>query len=457
MSTTHHSEAHTHSEHEGQKVGYASPAEAMQAPREEFVYVACLHEGTGVNEPDFLAVVDVNPASPTYQQITYKLSMPNVGDELHHYGWQVCSSACHSKVPRAHLVVPGLGSSRVHIVDVATDPRKPRIAKVIEPEDVIKKTGYTAPHTVHCMPGGIITMSMLGDAEGDAPGGFAMLDASTFEVLGRWEQDKGDMAFTYDFWYQPRKNVLISSEWAAPNTFRSGFNLEDVQAGKYGHKLHIWDLERRAKIQTIDLGETGLIPLEIRWLHNPEAEEGIVAATLSSTLWHIHKHNGSWTADQIVAVDSREVAGWPFPVPGLITDQVISMDDRFLYFSDWLHGDLRQYDISDLAHPRLTGQVWCGGVLGPVTHGRNGNQRELSGGPQMLQLSMDGRRLYVTNSLYSTWDNQFYPNLKSWMLKVDCDPNGGMSIDPDFYVDFSPARGHEIHLPTGDCTTEIFA
>ncbi|HZS91653.1 MAG TPA: selenium-binding protein SBP56-related protein [Chloroflexota bacterium] len=444
-------------QHNGHKVGYASPAEAIQAPREEFVYVACLHEGTGLNEPDFLAVVDVNPQSDTYQQITHRLSMPNVGDELHHYGWQVCSSACHSNLERANLIVPGFRSSRIHIVDVASDPRKPRIHKVIEPEEVIKKTGYTAPHTVHCMPGGIVTISMLGDANGDAPGGFAVLDASTFEVLGRWEHDKGDLEFTYDFWYQPRKGFMVSSEWGAPNTFRPGFNLEDVQAGKYGHKIHIWDLEQRALRQSIDLGETGMIPLEVRWLHNPEAEEGYVAAALSSTLWHIHRQNGGWTADQVVAVEGKEVSGWPFPVPGLITDQIISMDDKFLYFSDWLHGDLRQYDISDPAHPRLTGQVWCGGVLGPVMHGSNGNRRELSGGPQMLQLSMDGRRLYVTNSLYSTWDNQFYPNLKSWMLKIDCDPNGGMAIDPNFYVDFSPARGHEIHLPAGDCTTEIFA
>jgi len=444
-------------QHNGHKVGYASPAEAIQAPREEFVYVACLHEGTGLNEPDFLAVVDVNPQSDTYQQITHRLSMPNVGDELHHYGWQVCSSACHSNLERANLIVPGFRSSRIHIVDVASDPRKPRIHKVIEPEEVIKKTGYTAPHTVHCMPGGIVTISMLGDANGDAPGGFAVLDASTFEVLGRWEHDKGDLEFTYDFWYQPRKGFMVSSEWGAPNTFRPGFNLEDVQAGKYGHKIHIWDLEQRALRQSIDLGETGMIPLEVRWLHNPEAEEGYVAAALSSTLWHIHRQNGGWAADQVVAVEGKEVSGWPFPVPGLITDQIISMDDKFLYFSDWLHGDLRQYDISDPAHPRLTGQVWCGGVLGPVMHGSNGNRRELSGGPQMLQLSMDGRRLYVTNSLYSTWDNQFYPNLKSWMLKIDCDPNGGMAIDPNFYVDFSPARGHEIHLPAGDCTTEIFA
>jgi selenium-binding protein 1 len=454
MNVHDHHEGHAH---QGQRVGYASPAEAMQAPREEFVYVACLHEGTGINEPDFLAVVDVHPDSDTYSQIVHRLPMPNVGDELHHYGWQVCSSACHSDLQRANLIVPGLRSSRVHIVDVATDPRKPRINKVIEPEEVIRKTGYTAPHTVHCMPGGIVTISMLGDAEGNTPGGFAVLDASTFELLGRWEHDKGDLQFNYDFWYQPRQNFMLSSEWAAPNTFNAGFKLEDVAAGKYGHSIHVWDLERRTKIQTIDLGENGLVPLEIRWLHNPDAAEGFVAATLSSTLWHVHKQNGSWAADQVVAVESRDLEGFPIPVPGLITDQVISMDDRFLYFSNWLQGDLRQYDISDPAHPKLTGQVLLGGLFEKVTHGRDGKQRELTGGPQMLQLSMDGRRLYVTNSLYSVWDNQFYPNLRSWMLKIDCHPEGGMTVDPDFYVDFSPARGHEIHLPSGDCTTEIFA
>jgi methanethiol oxidase len=63
-----------------------------------------------------------------------------------------------------------------------------------------------------------------------------------------------------------------------------------------------------------------------------------------------------------VAVDPIELEGWPIPVPGLITDQVISMDDRYLYFSNWFHGDLRQYDLSDPAHPRLNGQLWLGGL-----------------------------------------------------------------------------------------------
>ena len=443
---------HDQHEHSGQQVGYASPQEAMAAPKEEFVYVAALHTNTGVDEPDYLGVVDVNPASDRYGQIIHQTPMPGRGDELHHYGWQVCSSACHTDMQRQYMVVPGFRSSRMHIVDVLTDPRRPTITKVIEGDEIKRKTGLSAPHTVHCMPGEIVVVSMLGNADGDAPGGMAVLDAKTFDVLGRWENGAGGVQFMYDFWYQPRHNTLITSEWAAPNTFQGGFNLEDVGAGKYGHSIHFWDLEQKRLTQTIDLGEGGMIPLEVRWLHNPDAQTGFVGAALSSAMFQWYRDGDQWQVRKVIQVEPKDVPNFPVPLPGLITDLVVSMDDRFLYFSNWLHGDLRQYDISDPANPRLTGQVWLGGLLQPVTVGG----RELNGGPQMLQLSMDGRRLYVTNSLYSTWDNQFYPGMKSWMMKLDCDPNGGMSVDERFYVDFGTARGHEIHLPGGDCTTEIF-
>ena len=142
-------------------------------------------------------------------------------------------------------------------------------------------------------------------------------------------------------------------------------------------------------------------------------------------MWRFHR-NGGWAADPVIEVESVPLEGWPFPVPGLITDLVLSMDDRFLYFANWLHGDVRQYDVSDPANPRLTGQVWLGGVLGKPSD----TGGELSGGPNMLQLSFDGRRLYVTNSLYSTWDNQFYGDLRSWLTRIDCDPNGGHGARP---------------------------
>jgi selenium-binding protein 1 len=269
------------------------------------------------------------------------------------------------------------------------------------------------------------------------------------------------MNYNYDFWYQPRHNVMVSSEWGAPTTYYKGFDVQDVQAGKYGRHLHFWDWRSRKIVRSVDLGDSGLIPLEVRFHHNPESTHGFVGAALSSTMWHWHRGIDDWNVEKIISVESVEKEGWPFPVPGLITDLVLSMDDRYLYFSNWLHGDIRQYDVSDPSKPKLSGQVWCGGVLG-----RSPNvYRDITGGPQMLQLSLDGRRLYASSSLLSTWDNQFYPDMRnkgSFLVQVDCDTeNGGMKINDRFFVDFGqepagPARAHEMRYPGGDCTSDIW-
>jgi selenium-binding protein 1 len=86
---------------------YSSPAEAREAPPERFLYLACLHQGTGVEDPDFIAVVDAESGSDTYGQVISETPMPTTGDELHHFGWNRCSSACHGP-DRSHLIVPGV-------------------------------------------------------------------------------------------------------------------------------------------------------------------------------------------------------------------------------------------------------------------------------------------------------------------------------------------------------------
>lgn len=439
---------------------YATPADARRSPRETLCYVTCTYAGTPIDAPDFLAVVDVDPQSPTYCQVVHRAAMPTRGDELHHFGWNACSS-CHGhpELARRYLVVPGLVSGRIHVLD-ASNARSPALYKVIEARQIAEQTNLSAPHTVHCLPDGRVMLSMLGDAEHNAPGGFLLLDQQ-FDIVGRWPADPAPR-FNYDFWYQPRHNVMVSSEWAAPKTVRPGFNPDDVAAGKYGDRLYFWDWTSGRLIQTAELGQTGQIPLEVRFHHNPDSSHGYVGAALSSTIWHWHHDGQQWQTEQVVAVDSVEQEGWPFPVPGLITDLLISLDDRWLYFSNWLHGDIRQYDISNPSQPRLAGQVWCGGVLGRK---HQVGQRWLVGGPQMLQLSLDGRRLYVTNSLYSSWDNQFYPDIAtqgSHMLQIDCDTQqGGMKINERFLVDFGaepagPVRAHEMRFPGGDSTSDIW-
>ena len=118
----------------------------------------------------------------------------------------------------------------------------------------------------------------------------------------------------YDFWYQPRKNVLASSEFGEPNAYEAASTSPTSRPGATGSRLHFWDLAERRLEQTIDLGEQGLVPLEVRWLHDPDADEGFVGATLSSAIWHFHRANGAYSAEPVITTEAVEVEGFPFPL-----------------------------------------------------------------------------------------------------------------------------------------------
>ena len=185
---------------------HASPKLAMEAPPENFVYTLLL--SPDFSKPDALAVIDVKPGSPKFSQIVHTVTMPYKGDEFHHFGWNACSSALspltgHTFLERRYLIIPGLRSSRIYVVDTKPEPTQAKIHKVIEPEEVFKKTGYSRPHTVHCGPEGIYIGSMGGGGKDgtDGPAGIFIMDCETFDILGRWEIDRGPQNLHYDFWW----------------------------------------------------------------------------------------------------------------------------------------------------------------------------------------------------------------------------------------------------------------
>ncbi|EZQ01590.1 selenium-binding protein [Candidatus Acidianus copahuensis] len=444
---------------------YPSAKEAMKAKPEDLAYVACLYEGTGVKKPDFIAVVDVNPRSPTYSKVIGKIDLPYVGDELHHFGWNACSSSlCPNGKPgleRRYLVVPGLRSSRIYIIDVKENPTNPRIVKVIEPEEVKEKTGYTRLHTVHCGPDGIY-ISAFGNTEGEGPGGILILDHYSFEVLGRWEIDRGDQYLAYDFWWNLPNGFLVSSEWAVPNTIEDGLRIEHLK-DRYGNRIHFWDLNKRKKMHSLSLGEENRMALELRPLHDPTKMMGFINMVvslkdLSSSIWLWFNEEGKWRSEKVIEIPAEPGEGLPeilkpFKViPPLVTDIDVSLDDKFLFVSCWGTGEVRKYDISNPFKPVLVGIVKLGGI---GKKDSNALGLTLTGGPQMLEVSRDGKRIYVTNSLYSTWDNQFYPEgLRGWMIKIDSDER--FNIDKDFYVDFGDARSHQTRLRGGDASSDSY-
>jgi selenium-binding protein 1 len=450
---------------------YTSPRAAMQAPQERLAYVVTLNTGTnGATAPDALCVLDVDTASPSYGQVVGRTEMPNTGDELHHFGWNACSSALcptapHPHVERRYLVVPGLRSSRIHILDTKPDPRQPRLVKTIEPDELAQRAGYSRPHTVHCGPDGIY-VNAIGAVDGDGPGGIFVLDHDNFSVKGAWEADRGPQYLAYDFWWHLGHDTMITSEWGTPNMVEDGVNPELF--GKYGHQLHVWNLRTRKHVQTLDLGAEQQMVLELRPAHDPNKTYGFVGVVvslkdLSSSIWTWYREgNGQWAVRKVIEIPAEPADPEQLPpalktfkaVPPLVTDINLSLDDRYLYVSCWASGEFRQYDVSDPFAPKLTGSVRLGGIVSRAPHPRAG---ELNGGPQMVELSRDGRRVYLSNSLYASWDAQFYPDgIRGWVTRLMADPSGGLSIDPSFFVPFEGERPHQVHLEGGDASSDSY-
>jgi methanethiol oxidase len=453
---------------------YPTARDAAAAPPETLGYVATIDvTANGDGRPDALGVLDLDPGSSTYGEIVGRVEMPNVGDELHHFGWNACSSALcpwmpHPHVERRYLVVPGLRSSRIHVLDTKSDPRQPDIVKVIEPEEIASKTGYSRSHTVHCGPDGIY-VSALGTPEGDGPGGIFMLDHDDFEVKGAWEKDRGPQELAYDFWWHLGYDRVITSEWGTPKMIEDGVNPELLLGNAYGHRLHVFDMKARRHVQEIDLGAEHQMVLELRPAHDPDKAFGFVGvvvstADLSASVWlWSRREDGSFGAEKVISIpaepaepDQLPEALKPFgAVPPLVTDIALSVDDRSLLVSCWGTGELKRFDVSDPRNPRETGSVRIGGIVGRSPHPAAG---PVNGGPQMVELSRDGRRVFLTNSLYESWDAQFYPEgISGWLVKLDAGEDGSLALDPDLFVEFPDGeRPHQVRLQGGDASSDSY-
>ncbi len=451
---------------------YPSPRLAAEAPPEKLAFVAALNPPGGkINDAIF--VVDVDPDSPQFGQEVGRCTLPEFGDELHHFGWNACSSALcpyapHPHVERRYLIVPGIRSSRIYVIDTKPDPRHPKVVRTITAEEIARRTGYSRPHTVHCGPEGIY-VSALGSPEGDGPGGIFLLDHFTFDVTEKWEVDRGDQNLHYDFWWHLLHDTLLSSEWGTPKMIENGLQPDLLMKSEYGHRINVWNLRTRKRTETLDLGKENQMVLELRPAHDPSKTygfAGVVISTkdLSASVWLWHRPNGKWGVQKVIEIPAEPAdpdllppALKPFKaVPPLVTDIDLSVDDRFLYVSCWGTGEMQQFDVSDPFHPKKVGSIHLGGIVRQTPHPKD-PERKLRGGPQMVEVSRDGKRVYFTNSLYASWDEQFYPDgVGNWMVKLDIGPEGGMQFDPKFFFETKDYRLHQVRLEGGDASSDSY-
>jgi methanethiol oxidase len=451
---------------------------AMQSPPEKLAYLALINPKKQ-GAADAIGVVDLDPASSSYGRLIGQTDMPHAGDELHHFGWNACSSclcpyAPHPHMERRYLVVPGINSSRIHILDTKPDPRNPQLVKVIDAETLANRAGYAAPHTVHCGPDGIY-MSALGAPGGNGPGGTFVLDPDTFDVRGRWELERGPQQLAYDMWWHLGFDTMVTSTWGTPNMVKDGVNPELLMAGKYGNAMHVWDLRRRRHVQELHLGDEQQMVLELRPAHDPTRAYGFVGVVvslkdLSSSIWLWYRVDGTsgngsgeFAIKKVIEIPAEPVDASKLPpilkgfgaVAPLVTDINLSLDDRYLYVSCWGTGEFIQYDVSDPFKPKKVSSVFLGGIARRASHPNKPNV-ELNGGPQMIEISRDGSRVYLTNGLYTPWDDQFYPEgVRGWMSKINV-RNGAMEVDRNFFLYSEDMRTHQVRLEGGDASSDSY-
>jgi selenium-binding protein 1 len=286
--------------------------------------------------------------------------------------------------------------------------------------------------------------------------------------------DRGPQQLAYDVWWHLGYDTMVTSTWGTPNMVKDGVNPDLLLGGKYGSKLHVWDLRRRRHIQEIDLGAEQQMVLELRPPHNPTKAYGFVGVVvslkdLSSSIWLWYREGGDngqgkFAVKKVIEIPAEPADPANLPpllqgfkaVAPLVTDINLSLDDRFLYVSCWGTGEFIQYDVTDPFNPRKTGSFRIGGIVSRASHPAKPGQ-PLNGGPQMVEISRDGSRVYFTNALYTPWDEQFYPDgLRSWMVKADVNPQGGMALDPKFWLESSSMRLHQVRLEGGDASSDSY-
>jgi selenium-binding protein 1 len=364
--------------------------------QEKFLYVFCL--GVDKKRHDCLAVIDVDPASARFGKVLRQLDLGSGGNETHHFGFTD---------DRTHIWGCSLFSSKVFVINVADDPGRPKLVKVLD--NLPQQTGLAGPHSPYALPGRML-LSFLSARDGGLPAGLAEFrnDGTFVRTL-----DLPKAApYMYDVTIKPDLNRMVTSSFTPMNNYKKP--LAQMNLARFGKELLVWDYRKRKVLQKLT---TGAAPLECRWSLKKDANHGFTNCALDNSIWLWEgKDGGKYTARKLCTTGKMPA------------DLRQSPDDRYLYVSCFLSDEIQQWDVSDLKKPRLASTIKPGAQ------------------PNMMHVTGDGKRMYITNSLLSTMD----PTAKCWVRLAHIGRDG-MKLDESFFIDLTKlaggaVRGHDMLL-----------
>ena len=391
-----------------------SPYMAKIVGQEDYVYVWTMGvEGLG-DEQDKIVTIDVNPASKSYGKIVHSLSLGG-RNEAHHSGLTD---------DRRHLWATGLDTNKIFIIDIHSDPAKPKLHRTVT-DFVEKSGGVVGPHTSYAMPGRMLVTGLSNHKDHGGVTGMVEYTNAGEYITTYWMPKDGDLqgavksgefadGFGYDVRALPRRNVLVTSSFTGWNNYMMdlGKMMADAEAMKqFGNTVVIWDLHTRKPRKILDVPGA---PLEVRCAWGSQHNYCFTTTALTSKIFLIYEDNaGEWHAKDVA--DIADASKIPLPV-----DISIAADDSLLWVNTWNDGMTRLFDISD---PHAPKEIFTNKIGDQVN---------------MLSQSWDGKRIYYTSSLLGNWDKkEGAPGDVQYFKAYTWD---GEQLTHKFSIDFEKAK-----------------
>lgn len=357
-----------------------SPYMAKIVGQEDYVYVWTLGVEDLGDEQDKLVTISVNPDADDYGEVVHILSVGG-RNEAHHSGLTD---------DRRYLYAGGLDSNKIFIFDVHSNPREPKLHKVIT--DFVENTGgMVGPHTFYALPGRIMVSALSNNTDHGGRTGMAEYTNDGEYVASHWFPTDEDLlgseksgkfadGYGYDVRALPRRNIMLTSSFTGWSNYMMDFGqmLSDAEAMKrFGNTMVLWDLHTRKPKKVFDVPGA---PLEIRCAWSGTNNYCFTTTALTSKIWLIFEDkDGEWQAEEVADI------GDPSKVP-LPVDISITADDKGLWVQTFMDGKTRYFDISDPHNPE---QIY---------------EHQVGSQVNMISQSWDGKRAYFTTSLLGNWD-----------------------------------------------------
>lgn len=360
--------------------------------------------------PDFLAVVNFDEDSPGYGKVIAKAPLPEpgaTGNEFHHIGL----SADSKVVACGGLLSVLKGEKEVFFFDVS-DPEHPTFLSSADPPLSAITDDF------HALPEGGFLVTMMGGAQGHAPGRVAEFDRNLSLVKEHPANPPEDGFNPHGISVRPELNLMVTSDFVCPST-----TLDAVAGGvDFRGSVRVWDLKRREIMRTITIPNAGGT-IDVKLIPGDPRGRGFTAGMLNDQLYLLDTRHG--TARAVFDFGSIAKGGWPQLMR-------ITSDGRRLFISMNQAGKVAMLDISDPDEPSLVKALDLG----------------VNSGPHYIALTPDEKRLVISDYFLNEDSFGKVHAEGDHKIHVARVKENDLALDPRFELDFNtafdsgPARPH---------------